>query len=52
MDKNYEIVLLYLIKFCDQITEKKYRKFFKKVIAIVRGFVTTDSVKEDDDSTK
>lgn len=44
MDNNYEAVLEFLIKFCEQIPEVNYRKFFEKVIAIVRGFVTIDTI--------
>ena len=40
MDKNYENVLAFLIQYCDFIKENKFRKFFKKVLAIIRGFVT------------
>ncbi|CAD8067964.1 unnamed protein product [Paramecium primaurelia] len=52
MDKNYENVLAFLIQYCDFIKENKFRKFFKKVLAIIRGFVTQEAVKEDDRSTK
>ncbi|CAD8153469.1 unnamed protein product [Paramecium pentaurelia] len=52
MDKNYENVLSYLIQYCDFIQEVQFRKFFKKVLSIVRGFVTLDAIQEDDGQTK